>query len=66
MDVSETTTVYDGGCGGKKANLAAIEDVTPPMVALIHKDGSDGGCGGEISDSERKKERRVKFLFVLV
>jgi hypothetical protein len=35
-------TVYEGGCGGKKANFAAIEDVTPPIVAPIHK---DGGCG---------------------
>lgn len=52
VEVSETVIVYDGGCGGKKANLAAIEDVTPPMVALIHKDGGDGGGGGggEISD----------------
>lgn len=35
--VAAATTVYDGGWGGKKANLAAIEDVTPPMAAMIHK-----------------------------
>jgi hypothetical protein len=35
--------VYDGGLGGKKANLAAIDDVTPPICdaaiggVLIHK-----------------------------
>lgn len=32
---SSATTVYDGGVGGKKANLAAMDDVTPPIFVGI-------------------------------
>jgi hypothetical protein len=30
--VSSLTSLYDGGFGGKNANFAAIEEVTPPIL----------------------------------
>lgn len=32
---SSATTVYDGGVGGKNANLAAMDDVTPPIFVTV-------------------------------
>lgn len=62
--------MYDGGVGGKKANLAAIEEVTPPMFGgiivrfWIHK--VDPLCGVFSARKKGERERQSAVVVELV